>query len=248
MVILGICGPIGHGKSTLADFFASLEPNSIHLESSVLISEVADKLNSFYESSNPRVNDLPSINAWLSNLAPILSKVTHYKLSETIVLSQADVSNNPDIYQKLWDYLKACESDPSIPTHKITSINKSQYRSLLQWLGAYGEQHISSGLWYRELLRRAKASKARLVIIGGVRFMADAELIHRAGGLVISISRPDKGETDPNDATEQFRKYIPVDIELNNDGTLAQLQKTATQILSDIKSDTLSHSYVASRQ
>lgn len=248
MIILGICGPIGHGKTTLADYFSTLEPDSIHLESSGLIAKVADGLNGFYYATQPKANDLPSVNAWLAYLGPILLQSANYNLIEPIVLTSKLINSAPGDYQKLWEYLGACQKDPSLPRHKITSQNKSKYRSLLQWLGAYGQQHIDSGLWYNELVMHAKASNKQLAVIGGVRFKADAEIIQDAGGHIISIIRPDFTEQDANDATERFRKQIPVNVMLKNNGSLEQLQKTASLILKDIKSGSVSRSYSANQQ
>lgn len=248
MIILGICGPIGNGKTTLADYFSTLEPDSIHLESSGLIAEIADGLNGFYYATQPKANDLPSVNAWLAYLGPILLQSANYNLMEPIVLTSKLINSAPGDYQKLWEYLGACQKDPSLPRHKITSQNKSKYRSLLQWLGAYGQQHIDSGLWYNELVMHAKASNKQLAVIGGVRFKADAEIIQDAGGHIISIIRPDFAEQDASDATERFRKQILADITVSNDGSLEQLKETAIQILTDVKSGKLQTNYYASRQ
>ena len=35
MILLGLTGPIGHGKTTFADALAKIEPTTVHLETSI---------------------------------------------------------------------------------------------------------------------------------------------------------------------------------------------------------------------
>ena len=48
MKIVGLTGPIDHGKTTAAKFLMSYEPNSVLLESFHLVAEVADELKKKY--------------------------------------------------------------------------------------------------------------------------------------------------------------------------------------------------------
>ncbi len=243
MIILGITGPIGHGKTTLADFFAQTETNSIHLESGRIIAEAVDRLNTFYDSCKPVPHDYVSVNLWLSHLPQIIEEVTHYRMSSTPVLTASQEKANPESYTKLWDYLAACQNNPGLTQQTIDTHNKSNYRTVLQWLGAFGEQQIQSGLWYTELLRRAKQSNALLAIIGGVRFVADAHAVQEAGGIVIAIERPGYDQPDLNDPTEQERSTLPVNSTIVNNGSLDQLYATAKQIVADIRANALASQY-----
>lgn len=243
MIILGIAGPIGHGKTTLADFFAQIEPNSVHLESGQIIAEVANALNAYYADCNPQPNDIVSANVWLSHLPQIIEDVTHYRMTDVPVLTDAQQQSQPEGLAKLWSYLQACQADPSLTSQPISNQNKSHYRSILQWLGAFGEQHIKNGLWYGELTRRAKQSNKRLAVIGGVRFKSDAQVIQQEGGNVIEIIRPGFNQPDLNDPTEKERSDIPTNSTVVNNGSLTQLYATSKQILIDIQANNLASQY-----
>ena len=243
MILLGITGPIGHGKSTLADFFAQAEPDAIHLESSQLIAEVANELNKHYTLAMPQPDDLVSTNFWLSHLPPIIAKRTHFQMFNSVALTEEAVTNDPTCFAKLWEYISLCHSDPSLLDQPITTVNKGEYRSILQWLGSYGERYIQSGLWYTELVHRAKSSNKSLAIIGGVRFVSDARAIQSAGGIVVAIERLNLTEQDLDDPTESERRKILNSTIIVNNGSLEQLYQCAKTILKDIKINQIQKQY-----
>ena len=70
MILIGITGSIGHGKTSLAEAFLKIEPSAIHDESSKLISEFANEA----KKTIPYTFDAQKINNWLSNLEEPMNK------------------------------------------------------------------------------------------------------------------------------------------------------------------------------
>src|SRR6185369_10078642 len=98
MVIIGMTGPIGHGKSTFAKALLELEPTAKHFESSLIVAEVANALHS---STNklPDQSDIDSVNNWLRPLPSILLETVHAKCSfEQLAIKAEDVKLHPIEY------------------------------------------------------------------------------------------------------------------------------------------------------
>lgn len=249
MILLGITGPIGHGKTTLANFLTQLEPTAQQAESSQIIAEVANKLNVFFDSEQPNESDIASVNRWLAHLPQILQGITQTIVPEDKVhLTKNDVTRHPADYEKLWEYIAAARTNPSLAHQPITSDNKQQYRTLLQWLGGYFVTHVDSGIWYNELIRRSQSAAKQgcaLFVIGGVRFPSDGQIVQAAGGAVIQITRPGSQELDVMDPTERERSKIRHDTLVINDGSLTQLKKVAGQLYSDLRHSTVQKRYQA---
>lgn len=246
MLLLGITGAIGHGKSTLAEAFMRAEPSSQHLESFYLIAEVADALLERHKDV-PAADDFDGLNRWLSKLPDILQAVTHVQPKpEAIILSRELVAGNKVEYEKLFTQLDILRKQPELLGQKITNENKPSFRPLLQWIGGYVTTHIDARAWYQELVRRAQAAGKQLVVIGGLRFPNDAAVIHEAGGRVIKIERPNAPKPDTADPTEREREAIQADCLVINDGSLEQLQTCASRIISDLTTGQLQPQYQTS--
>ena len=250
MIILGVTGPIGHGKTSLAEAFLRLVPGAQHTEASILIGRVADALNIFYAKYHPTNKDIPAINAWLSHLPSILKEVVHFPDTiQPIQISDGyDLAADLD-FQKLSEYLQLLEEKPGLAAQTITVENKEQYRSILQWLGGYITTHIHPTLWFDELLRegnRAEKESCPLFLIGGVRFPSNAEVIKKAGGLIVDIERPSVAELDMQDSTEANRRAISVDTVIINDANLAALDTVVQRMWRDLQHNTLQKEYRAS--
>lgn len=251
MIIIGITGAIGHGKTSLAQAFLRQVTPAEHTESSILIAKAADQLNAYYPATRPQSSDPSSINAWLMNLPDIIRDVTGFAGDIPAVRMPTGPTLKPHTdFDKLYEYLDVVAANHSIVTQTITPENKESYRPILQWLGAYITKHISPTLWYDKLVQQAHGAEAngcKLFIIGGVRFPSDAQVIHQADGYVVAIERPNVSQRDAHDATEAFRSMVPVDTTIINDHSLGALDSAVQQLWHDIQQDNIQKRYHASQ-
>lgn len=249
MVLLGITGPIGHGKTTIAGFMAQQELKSQQIESSEIIAEVADRLNKYFVWDSPSELNLASVNNWLAHLPQILLSVTKSKVDASVLyLAEQELTKHPEEYKKLLEYIHTARNKPTITQQHITTKNKGVYRPLLQWLGGYLVEHADKGIWYNEIIRRARhASKqgCKLYVVGGVRFPSDADIIRSAGGYIIQIQRPNRVEGDLSDPTERERDKIQCESLIRNNGSIDELMKLSRQLYKDLLGNSLKSHYVA---
>jgi len=250
MILVGMTGPIGHGKTTFAEALKTAEPNSEKIETSDVISEVVEALNQ-QTKSLPLVNDLRSINKWLEALPPIISRVLHQRIDwQQLKLTNSAVASNPGDYAKLFEYITNLHDKPQLLQQTINEFNKKDYRNIQQWLGGYLVTHVDTDIWYNEILRRSKLADKkglRLYIIGGVRFLSDAAYVHRAGGIIVSINRPNIALRDIDDPTERERSQIITDTTVLNDASVEQLLVVARRLWLDIQANQLQPQYRASQ-
>jgi energy-coupling factor transporter ATP-binding protein EcfA2 len=237
MILIGITGPIGHGKSTLAHFLAELEPTAKIFESSEVISDVASELNTFMAEDQPNTGNIESINTWLSHLPTILSSKLGGSYSpEVFVITKENIASAPRDYEKLFEYIDLVQTNPGLVKTPITQENKAAYRAILQWIGGLCVTHIRRTIWNEELIRRANRSGSTIAILGGVRFAEEAQNVKDQGGIVIGIERPNTQNQDSDDPTERERSSIIVDTTVVNDGDMAALKDKAKLIFSAVTS------------
>lgn len=251
MIILGITGAIGHGKTTLAAAFLRQVKGAQHIESSTLISRVADELNKHFLPSKPTSDNIAAINAWLSHLPGILQTIAHHpsELTPIHIPPQHNLHSDP-AYQKLAEYLDLVATNHSLVTQTITEANKETYRPLLQWIGGFVTKQMDPTLWYDELIRRANQAEAEgcpLFVVGGVRFPSDAQVVHTAGGKIVAIERPDLAKQDTADPTEAFRSMVPTDTTIINDGDMGALDHVVVMLWQDVQNEELKTRYQATR-
>ncbi len=251
MVLVGITGPIGHGKTTLANYLAQQDSTAQQAETSQVVAEVADRLNKFFLWESPNEADLESVNRWLSHLPGILESVTNSRIDHAkLVLNDHDMRLQPTDYEKLLEYIYIARHEPKLLTERIGAKNKAAYRSLLQWIGGYCVTHVDRGIWYNELIRRARVAESQgcqLFIIGGVRFPSDGDILHAAGGRVLKITRAGATIMDKSDPTERERTRIAVDTKISNNGSLQDLMTISVQLHADLVANRLQAAYQAAK-
>ncbi len=247
MILVGITGSIGSGKSTFAEFLSEQTDRHIHFESGQLIAEIANEFRK-NSSQSPVSSDIDGINYWLRQLPPIVEQVTHKPLDyKQLVITPTKLKEAPANYAKLLEYLDYMATNPKYLDSQITDENKDLFRSLLQWIGGYLVKIIGSGVWYDELIRRAQHTpNIELATIGGVRFPGEARRVVSAGGSVISINRPSIDTKDPNEITERERGLIVPDTTIINDAGLPELLSVAALVYKDLQTSNLVTGYTAS--
>lgn len=246
MIILGMTGPIGHGKSTFANALSALEPDFCHLETSMIITEVANALHAAL-GVIPDPYDVPSLNQWLSVFPRILHDTLGVESTAEQTRLDADaIQTHPVEYQKLILHVENLQRDPNLAKTEITQKNKDEYRPFLQWLGGYLVEKVSSGVWFDELARRIKQHEeqgCKVCIVGGVRYPHDATTLRAMGAKIIKVYRPGHLQSDMLDPTERERDNIQVDSTIMSNGSVEDLQACAATFLNDARTGQLKPTY-----
>ncbi len=250
MIIIGMTGPIGHGKSSFAKAVLEIEPSAKRLESSLIVAEVANALHAS-TSVIPERDDVDAINIWLRPLPSILLESVHAKTNfDQIHLTIDDIQSHPIEYEKLMLHLENLTRNPNLLRQQINRDNKESYRPILQWLGGYLVKKIDPGIWYKEIIRRVyelSNEGSKIVIIGGLRYPSDAQYVRQAGGKIIKVYRPGHLQYDMLDPTERERDNISPDTTIVSNGTIDDLKNCATLVLQDMQNNQLQKTYYAKK-
>lgn len=246
MILLGMTGPIGHGKTTFATALAELVPRTTHFESSLIIAEVVNAMHAAL-TQIPDPYNVDSLNNWLRCLPPILQQITHTPCTfEQLQLEPKDIEVHPVEYQKLILHVENLQRQPEMARQDINNANKENYRPILQWVGGYLVKKVDPGIWYNEIVRRVRTEQQKgceLCIVGGLRFPSDANILRQAGGIIVKVYRPGHLQNDMLDPTERERENIQVDCTIMSNGTIHDVAKHAVVFIEDIKNNRIQPLY-----
>src|SRR3990167_6214128 len=112
MILFGITGAIGHGKTSLADCFATIEPKTLHLESSSIIIEIADGMHSSLTAAPS--TDIASINQWLNELPRLVKEHANVVITPEELHLPAEINIYDAEYIKLFTHIAALQRNPSL--------------------------------------------------------------------------------------------------------------------------------------
>lgn len=232
-------GAIGSGKTAFAACLAETVPDHALYETWHVVAEIATAFNEAlkaelaYETTTNALELANQVLIWLPDA--ISENLHHDVVWNQLAIAKHDPLKKPELYDKLFAYLKIVEKDRSLLDTPLTSETKERFRPLLQWLGGYLVAKLSKTIWYDELVRRIQLHDptTSLVIIGGVRYPSDAEVVRANGGRVITIERPGVAQSG-GDVTEDERTAIEADITVVNNGTLEQLRAAAENVANDL--------------
>lgn len=247
MITIGITGPIGHGKSTFAKTLLEREKQSVHVESSMIISDVANQwLDLLPEELIANPYDLKLLNLWLAALAEVVSSQLRLVDYKDLEITEQDLKKQPEVYERLFMFVDLIKQGMIKRGTSITEENKDRYRSLLQWLGGYLVRNVHKEIWYGKIeedIKEAESSGKKLFIAGGVRFPSDANVLRRSNGIIVQVMRKGLIARDSGEFTEASRNKIHIDCNIISDSDVEALVEASNTIYDDILRNNLLSEY-----
>ncbi len=246
MIVVGLTGGMGQGKSTVGQMLRELAKvdYKADLESSYPITTVANQwLSTWPQSLVLAANEtqIQLANRLIESLPPIIEEVTGKSTTAKVLqINEAD-SANVTLHKRLLDYIGQWLEESEGERHDrlplpIVPQNKALHRALFQWLGGMAIELIYRPIWSDLLDKRIKQLAERdykLVTVGGIRYDHDADMIQANKGVILKVMRPHSAHS--SDVTETSMSEVEADIVLHNDGTLAQLEWVVRQLWQDLQ-------------
>lgn len=116
-------------------------------------------------------------------------------------------------------------------------------RSTLQYIGTELFRNniykllptMNDGFWVnvlsQKILKDIEESSIRKIVISDVRFVNEEKFIHKLGGVIIKIVRPNNKKEEDNHSSENNFNLIKSDFEVKNDRSIHCLQNDILNIL-----------------
>lgn len=110
--------------------------------------------------------------------------------------------------------------------------HKERFRPMLQWWGADFRRHYKGeSYWLDKMLLKMKAIADReVLVITDVRYPNEAELVKKAGGIMIRVER-ETGLEDSHSSENLLDNFEGFDYRLTNNGTLFDLKEKVERIV-----------------
>ena len=110
--------------------------------------------------------------------------------------------------------------------------HKERFRPMLQWWGADFRRHYKGeSYWLDKMLAKMETITGReVLVITDVRYPNEAELVKRAGGIMIRVDRR-TGLEDAHSSENLLDSFEGFDYRLSNNGTLFDLKEKVSRIV-----------------
>ena len=112
--------------------------------------------------------------------------------------------------------------------------HKERFRPMLQWWGADFRRHYNGeSYWLDKMLAKMETIVGReVLVITDVRYPNEAELVKRAGGIMLRVER-ETGLNDAHSSENLLDDFEGFDYRLTNNGTIRELKKKVERIVAD---------------
>jgi hypothetical protein len=255
MIVVGLTGGTGQGKSTLGRMLRSLANVDYRadLEFAYPVTEVANAWMLTWPQPlalSPDDTVITLANELIRSFPMVVEKYTGKKTTYDAYrigndAASLELHNRLIKYLSIWTALSDSERAVQLPV-PITASNKGLHRALLQWVGGVSVALITPSIWDDLIDHRIKELAERgykLVTVGGVRYPHDAEVIHDNGGVIVRVVRPETKLS--TDVTETSMSEQKPDTEVINNGSLDELDTVTHQLFSDLESGSVKPQYSA---
>ena len=110
--------------------------------------------------------------------------------------------------------------------------HKERFRPMLQWWGADFRRHYKGeNYWLDKMLAKMKTITGKeVLVITDVRYPNEAELVKKAGGIMIRVER-ETGLEDAHSSENLLDSFEGFDYRLSNNGSLFDLREKVERIV-----------------